>query len=208
MLPALYASPKRTRGSLSRPSSVARSAMRTCATGAVACPAMSSPVHASTNSMGGLPRVVMSRRTRRTSSEPPWRPCGIGAAPAQMLERRAPRLVSSKLSFRPAKLRIEQRALNLEPRYGLQVTCQPEPAHEVDEPLGGIPLPPAHAVAVVVRKHMVKIVVALAVGQQRHHAIVTGRVVIGVGLYAPHVCQGIDKKCEVMADNEAQHARE
>src|ERR1039458_2595155 len=31
---------------------------------------------------------------------------------------------------------------------------------------------------------------------------------MGVGLYAPHVCQGIDKKCEVMADNEAQHARE
>src|SRR5665213_594780 len=129
----------------------------------------------------------------------------LGHTPAQLLDVRMSRLMTGQLFFRTTKLGVEQRPLDLEPRNGLQIARQAQPAHAIDEPFRWIPLPPAHTVAIVVRKHVMKIVIALAVSQQRHHAIVPGSVVVGVGLHAPYVCQRIDKEGEVMADNQAQH---
>ena len=65
--------------------------------------------------------------------------------------------------------------------------------------LGRIPLPPAHAVAVIVGEDVVEVVVALAVGQQREHGVVARGVLLGVRLGAPHVGERIDEEGEVMA---------
>src|ERR1700719_2372596 len=110
-----------------------------------------------------------------------------------------------QLAFGASKLGIEPGTLDLKPWCPFQVFGEPTPAHGVDEPLGRIPLPPAHAAAVVVRKHVMKIMVALAKGHQRHQGIVARRVVITVRLTAHDVGEGIDKESEVVAEHEPQH---
>src|SRR5713101_7804340 len=67
-----------------------------------------------------------------------------------------------KLDFGAAELSIEERTLNLEPGNPLQIPGQAGPAHEGDKPLRGIPLPRPHAIAVIVGKHMMKIMIPLA----------------------------------------------
>ena len=68
-----------------------------------------------------------------------------------------------------------------------------------DQPLGRVPLPPAHAVTVVVREDVVEVVVALAVGEHRQHRVVARGVLLGVGTRAPHVRQRVDEEGDVVA---------
>ena len=129
-------------------------------------------------------------------------PCGNGGAKGliffghsalQLLDLRASRL-QRKLPLSPAKLGVEQCALELEPSEPVSSSSPAQSAHGRDEPLRRVPLPPSHSIAIVMREHVMKIMVALTVGQQRHNAIVARGVVFGVGLSAPHVRQRIDEK--------------
>src|ERR1700688_4108587 len=116
----------------------------------------------------------------------------LGHSLFDLLDLYASRL-TRKLDFGAAELGIEERALNLEPGNTLQIPGEAGPAHEGDEPLRGIPLPGAHAIAVVVRKHMMEIMVALAVGEHCDDRIVSRRIVFRIRLRAPHMCQRIDE---------------
>src|SRR5215469_16729859 len=75
------------------------------------------------------------------------------------------------------ELHGEERALDLEHRRALQARGEPEVRKCGDQPLGGIPLPPAHTVAVVVREDVVEVVIALAVGNDRDQWVVARGVV-------------------------------
>src|SRR5690606_41040330 len=69
--------------------------------------------------------------------------------------------------LRALELHVEQCLLNFEIRHAVQLARQAEPAGGLDQPLGGIELPPAHAVAIVGLKLVVEVVVTLAPGQDR-----------------------------------------
>jgi hypothetical protein len=60
-----------------------------------------------------------------------------------------------------------------------------------------------HAISVVARKDVMKIVIALAIGEQSHKSVVPRRGVMGVGLRTPHVRERIDAKRHMMANNQA-----
>src|ERR1700688_1523770 len=113
-----------------------------------------------------------------------------------MLDVRTPRQAGEP-ALGTLKLIVQQRTLNPEPWNALQVAGQSEHTHAADEPLRRVPLPPAKTIAIVMREHVMKIMVALAVSQQCHHWIITRGIFVGVGLGSPHVCQRVDKKCEV-----------
>src|SRR5882672_12667289 len=123
------------------------------------------------------------------------------------LDLYASRLIR-KLDFGAPELSIEERTLNLEPGNPLQTPGQAGPAHEGDKPLRGIPLPRTHAIAVVVRKHMMKIMVPLAVGEHCDDRIVARRIVFRIRLRAPDMRQRIDEKRHVMTHHEPQNPRE
>ena len=106
------------------------------------------------------------------------------------------------------ELHGEQGALDLEDRRALETTREAHHLQPRDEPLGRIPLPPAHAVAVVVREDVVEVVIALAVGDDRDDRVVARGVLVGVRPAAPHVGERVDEEGDVMAPHEAQHARE
>src|SRR5208282_5068105 len=92
------------------------------------------------------------------------------------------------------ELGLEQCPLNLEPGYALEVVREPQPVHQADAPFGRIPLPPAHAVAIIVRELMVEIVIALAECQQRDDTVVARSVLIGVRPEPPHMGKRIDEE--------------
>src|SRR5579859_3007600 len=71
------------------------------------------------------------------------------------------------------ELHGEQCPLYLEVGGALQPPGKADELQARDQPLGRIELPPAHAVAVVVRKDVVEVVVALSVGDERDRRIVT-----------------------------------
>ena len=106
------------------------------------------------------------------------------------------------------ELHRQQRPLDLEGRRALQAPRQSHDAQRADQPLGRIPLPPAHAVAVVVREDVVEVVVALAVGDHRQHRVVARGVVLGVGPRAPHVRERVDEEGDVVAPHQAHEAGE
>ena len=106
------------------------------------------------------------------------------------------------------ELHGEQCLLDLERRRALQTPRQSDEAQGPDQPLGRIPLPPAHAVAVVVREDVVEVVVALAVGDHRQHRVVARGVVLGVRPRAPHVGEGVDEEGDVVAPHQAHEAGE
>ena len=114
----------------------------------------------------------------------------------------------ARLLLGAAQLHGEQRALDLERGRALQAAGQPDIGAGGNQPLGRIPLPPAHAVAVIVREDVVEVVVALTEGHQRQHRIVAGGVLLGVRARAPHVRQGVDEEREVMADDQTGDAGE
>jgi hypothetical protein len=72
----------------------------------------------------------------------------------------------------------------------------------------GVPVPPAHAVPVVVRKLVVEIMVALAIRQEGEPAIVAGAVLVAVGLPTEGMGDRVDEEGEVVADDQPQDARE
>ncbi len=109
--------------------------------------------------------------------------------------------------LRALELHGQQRALDLEGRRALQAPRETYPLQARDQPLGRIPLPPAHAVAVVVREDVVEVVIALAVGHQRQHRVVAGGVFLGSTDAAPHVRQRVDEEGDVMAQHQPQQRR-
>ncbi len=117
-------------------------------------------------------------------------------------------LRARQLFLRAGELHREQRTLNLEWRGALQATSQAHPLQRGNDPLRRIELPPTHAIAVVVREDVVKVVIALAVSDEREERIVTRGVRVGVRPRAPHVSQRVDEEGDVMADHQAQDARE
>eukprot|EP00187_Rhodella_violacea_P018474 CAMPEP_0184734054 /NCGR_PEP_ID=MMETSP0314-20130426/59356_1 /TAXON_ID=38298 /ORGANISM="Rhodella maculata, Strain CCMP 736" /LENGTH=444 /DNA_ID=CAMNT_0027200953 /DNA_START=196 /DNA_END=1528 /DNA_ORIENTATION=- len=67
-----------------------------------------------------------------------------------------------------------------------------EPGEDADDPLGGVVVVPADAVAVVVGELVVVVVVALAEGDEGGDDGVVGGVFLGVGLLAEGVGEGVD----------------
>src|SRR5688572_2868477 len=106
------------------------------------------------------------------------------------------------------ELHSELRTLDPHVRNALQVARKTYPRQGGDQPLARVVLPPADAVAVIVLKDVVEVVIALAVGEKGQRAIVARRVLVRVRLRAPHVRQGIDEEGEVVVDHEAQHSRQ
>src|SRR5450432_1566485 len=101
----------------------------------------------------------------------------LGHSPFDLLDLHASRVIG-QLDLSAAELGIEERTLNLEPGYALQIPGEAGPTHGGDKPLRWIPLPRADAVAVIMRKHMVKIMVPLAVGEHGDDRVVARRVVL------------------------------
>ena len=110
--------------------------------------------------------------------------------------------------LRARELHGEQRSLDLEYRRALQAARQADHLQGRDHPLGRIPLPPAHPVAIVVREAVVEVVIALAVSDHREHRVVARAVVLGVGPVTPHVGKRVDEEGDVMAPHQAQHPGE
>ncbi|MNO78529.1 hypothetical protein D3C76_696730 [compost metagenome] len=93
-------------------------------------------------------------------------------------------------------------------RTGSEIPGQPAPGGGADQPLGGIELPPADAVAVVVLEQVVEVVIPLAEGEEGQDAVVPGAVAIGERLAAPDMGKGVDEEGGVMGHHHAQHPGE
>src|SRR5207248_493349 len=86
-------------------------------------------------------------------------PVRVRHARAQLLEVRASGMAVAREALAGAReLHGEQGALDLEDRRALETAREAHHLQPRDEPLGRIPLPPAHAVAVVVREDVVEVV--------------------------------------------------
>lgn len=90
-------------------------------------------------------------------------------------------------------------------RNGAQIRGQPYLIQQPDRPFGGIELPFANSIAVVVLKFVVVVVVAFAEGADRHEETIAGGAGAGVGTAADPVAQRIDAKGHVMHDHNAGH---
>ncbi len=125
---------------------------------------------------------------------------------AQLLYvRMTPSLVQpGQLLLRPGELHREQRALDLERGRALQTARQADIPQGRNEPLRGVELPPAYAVAIVVREDVVEVVVTLAVRDERQEGVVARRVLVRIRARTPHVRQRVDEERDVLADDEAQ----
>ncbi len=75
-----------------------------------------------------------------------------------------------------------------------------------DGPLGGIELPRLYAVAVIVLKLVVIIVIALAEGDQSHDPAIPGAAPAGVRPRAERVAGGIDAEGAMLETHHARHA--
>ena len=84
---------------------------------------------------------------------------------------------------------------------------QAEPGEGPDEPFRRVDLPRLHAVAVIVLKLVMIVVVPLAEGHDRHQPRVTGAAFGGVGALADVVAQRIDAKGTVLKDDDPRHPR-
>src|SRR5690348_81719 len=113
-----------------------------------------------------------------------------------------------QLLLGPLELHGQQRTLDLEMRSTLESLGESDDREARDDPLGGIELPPAHAIAVVVRKDVVEVVIALAVGDERQYRIVASCVLVRVRTCSPHMGQRVDEERDVMANDEAEDARQ
>ena len=90
------------------------------------------------------------------------------------------------------ELHRELRTVDPHVRHALQLACETEPRQRRDQPFRRVVLPPAHAVAVVVLKDVMEVVIALAIGEKRERAVVARGVLVGVRLRAPHVGERVD----------------
>ena len=88
-----------------------------------------------------------------------------------------------------------------------QFADQAELGEGPDEPLRGIELPRLHAVAVIVLKLVMIVMVALAEGDDRHEPRVAGAAFGRIGTIAEVVAQRIDAKGTVLKDDDARHPR-
>ena len=91
-------------------------------------------------------------------------------------------------------------------RHTAQFGDEPEFFQCANRPLGGVKLPWLHAVAVVVLKLVVEVVVALAKGEQRHQPTVARGTACRVGLAAERVAEAVDEKGHVMHGHQPRHA--
>ena len=94
------------------------------------------------------------------------------------------------------ELGVEEGAADAEGRHAVEVRGEAHAGAERDHPLGGVPLVPADAVAVVVLEDVVEVVIALAVGEEGEKAVVPGAVALRVGTRAPEVREGVDEEPE------------
>ena len=90
--------------------------------------------------------------------------------------------------------------------HGAQVADEADFFQNPDRPFGGIELPGFHAVAVVVLKLVVKIVIALAEGEDGHEKAVAGRDFAGIRTLADPMAERVNAKCHVVNDHHAGHA--
>src|SRR4051794_36770236 len=86
-----------------------------------------------------------------------------------------------------------------------QIGGEAQLAEQPNGPLGRVELPRFHAVAVVVLKFMMIIVIAFAEGEEGHNPTIPGRAVGRVGAIAQHVAKGIDKKGGMLDDYSPQY---
>ncbi len=91
-------------------------------------------------------------------------------------------------------------------RHGAQVPSEANFFEEPDCPFGGVELPRLHAVAIVVLKLVVEVVVALAKGKNRHEQAVAGRDIAGIWALADPVAEGVDAECHMMHEHDPRHA--
>ena len=88
-----------------------------------------------------------------------------------------------------------------------QFADQAETGEGPDQPLGRVDLPGLHAVAVIVLKLVMIVVVPLAEGHDRHQPRVTGAAFGRVGALAEVVAHRIDAKGTVLKDDDARYPR-
>jgi hypothetical protein len=113
-----------------------------------------------------------------------------------------------ELGFRPAQLHGDLCLADLELRHLLQIPGEPDPGAGLDQPLGRVVVEPANAVAIVGLKVVVKVVIALAMGEQGEHTVVTRRVLIAERLPTPVVGERVDEESGVMGDHQPREAHE
>ena len=88
----------------------------------------------------------------------------------------------------------------------LQVFGQAHIRQTGNQPFGGVDVKPLDAVAIVVLKQVVVVVITLTVGEDRQEIVVARGVLVGVRAAAPNVRQRIDKECGLMAPHQASQA--
>jgi hypothetical protein len=89
-----------------------------------------------------------------------------------------------------------------------QFADQTETGEGPDQPFGRVDLPRLHAVAIIMLKLVVIIMVPLAEGHDRHEPGVTGAAFGRVGALAEVVAHRIDAKGAVLKDDDPRHPRD
>src|SRR3990167_6045950 len=92
---------------------------------------------------------------------------------------------------------------NFEPVCPLEAGSKAALFQEPNDPLGRVEVKPSDAVAVILGKGMVVIVISFAEGEDGEEVIVNGGMLGRVVLVAPVVGKGIDEPGEVVKEKEA-----
>ena len=91
-------------------------------------------------------------------------------------------------------------------RHGAESMHKADFFEEPDRPFGRVELPGLHAVAIIVLKFMVEVVVALAKRENRHEQAVACRDIAGIRTLADPVAERVDAKGHVMHEHDPRHA--
>lgn len=94
---------------------------------------------------------------------------------------------------------------NLFGRYATEIVSKTELVQTPDDPLGGVIVPALHAIAVVVLKLVMIVVIPLTEGDQRHEAAIAGGATAGVGLPADGMAERIDAEGRMLHGDHTRH---
>jgi len=92
--------------------------------------------------------------------------------------------------------------------HGAQALDESDSREHPDRPLGGVPLPWLHAIAVVVLELVVEIMVALTKREQCHEHAVPRRAVCGIRTVSDPVAQRVNTKRHVVNKNDTRCSRD
>lgn len=101
-------------------------------------------------------------------------------------------------------LLLETTLLDLVGAEGVQVVGLSDEAHEVDEHLGRVVLPPLDGVAVITWELVVEVVVSLAEGDESSDDVVTRAVAVVERLITEPMCQAVDAEGGLLDEKDAE----